>query len=60
MPCLCYRRLPLDPLSWVELWFVHAEFSSRACDIKLPRRQRSRRHSVLSDIRRFEFGSYVS
>ncbi|QHO11922.1 uncharacterized protein DS421_15g502500 [Arachis hypogaea] len=52
-PSLCRRKPPLKLLSWVELWFVHAEFSSRACNMKLPRRQRSRRHSVFSDIRRF-------
>ncbi|XP_020970932.1 uncharacterized protein LOC107628140 isoform X2 [Arachis ipaensis] len=48
------QKPPVEPLSsWAELWFLHAEFSSRACDIKLPRRQRSRRRSVFSDTRRF-------
>ncbi|QHO01271.1 uncharacterized protein DS421_13g413650 [Arachis hypogaea] len=54
------QKPPVEPLSsWAELWFLHAEFSSRACDIKLSRRQRSRRRSVFPNTHRFEFGSYL-
>ncbi|XP_020974490.1 uncharacterized protein LOC110270147 [Arachis ipaensis] len=48
------QKPPVEPLSsWAELWFLHAEFSSRACDIKLSRRQRSRRRSVFPNTHRF-------
>ncbi|XP_072058626.1 uncharacterized protein [Arachis hypogaea] len=53
------RKPPLKSFFlWVEFWFSHAEFSSRACDIELPRRQRSHRRSVFSAIR-LSFGPYV-
>ncbi|XP_025682547.1 uncharacterized protein [Arachis hypogaea] len=56
------RRRPKPPLKslfpWVELWFSHAEFSSGACDIELPRRQRSHRRSVFSAIRKFVVAAF--
>ncbi|XP_072064009.1 uncharacterized protein [Arachis hypogaea] len=49
---LSRRKPPLKSFfPGAELWFLHAECSTRACDIKLLRRQRSHRRSVFPDTR---------